>query len=137
MTNQDSKRNSLSRHERLKRANDFKLAYDAGKSVYSPNKKVKAIYLIRKNQNKPSVKVAFAVSRKAGNAVWRNRVKRLLRESYRLNKKEIVERASAENALVLIVFVAFRINKKFNKHPDLALFKDEVIFCLNKITSRV
>ncbi len=64
-----------------------------------------------------SVKVAFGISKKAGNAVWRNRLRRLLREVYRLNKEIL----SDCNRSLWIVFSPNNLNKKVN--PKL-LFRD-------------
>ena len=61
---------------RLKKEKDFKSVFNKGKRLYSES--ITLVYL-------PSscVKAGFAVSKKHGGSVMRNRVKRLLRESFR------------------------------------------------------
>ena len=61
---------------RLKKEKDFNLIFNKGKRLYSTNLTV--IYLPSK-----SIKAGFAVSKKHGGSVQRNRIKRLLRESFR------------------------------------------------------
>ncbi len=71
----------------------------------------KAVFYLMEDVNgKPGIKVAFAVYKKAGKAVWRNRVKRLMRESYRLNKAEIIDKA--KQGLLLVVFSPNKVNQK-------------------------
>ena len=67
---------------RLKKQKDFELVFKLGKRVYS--KTLTLIYL-------PSseLKVGYAVSKKHGGSVVRNRIKRLLRESFRSFAKNI------------------------------------------------
>ena len=48
------------------------------------------IIYILKNEHEHN-RVGFAVSKKVGKSVIRNRVKRLLRESYRLNEEKILQ----------------------------------------------
>ncbi len=127
------KRFGLSKKERIKLKRHFNLVYTKGKVIYSPARKVKATYYQEDNHEQTGVKVAFAVHKKAGNSVWRNRVKRLLRESYRLNKSGLVETAIQNNKLLLIVFSPYGINQKNNKKIYLKDIMPEVIDLMMKI----
>ena len=61
---------------RLKKEKDFNLVFNKGKRLFSSN--LTLVYLPSKE-----LKAGFAVSKKHGGSVTRNRVKRLLRESFR------------------------------------------------------
>lgn len=61
---------------RLKKEKDFNLIFKKGKKIFS-----KSLTLIYLEANE--LKVGYAVSKKHGGSVKRNRVKRLLRESFR------------------------------------------------------
>ena len=61
---------------RLKREKDFNLVFNKGKRLYSS-----CLTVIYFPSN--SLKAGFAVSKKHGKSVVRNRIKRLLRESFR------------------------------------------------------
>ena len=65
----------------IKRNNDFRLIYKRGKSSVTP---VLAMY-VRKNKN-TSNRLGITVSTKVGKAVVRNRVRRRIREAYRINE---------------------------------------------------
>ena len=60
----------------LKKEKDFNAVFKKGKKVYSSS--LTLIYL-----EAEQTKVGFVVSKKHGNSVKRNRIKRLLRESFR------------------------------------------------------
>ncbi|AZR74935.1 ribonuclease P protein component [Anoxybacter fermentans] len=49
------------------------------------------VLYILKHPEDPVQRVGFSVSKKIGKAVKRNRVKRLLKEAYRLNKHRLME----------------------------------------------
>ena len=61
---------------RLKKEKDFNLVFKKGKRLFSSS--LTMIYFPSKE-----IKVGFAVSKKHGGSVVRNRIKRLLRESFR------------------------------------------------------
>ena len=61
---------------RLKKEKDFNLVFNKGKRLFSSNLTV--FYFPSKE-----LKAGFAVSKKHGGSVKRNRIKRLLRESFR------------------------------------------------------
>jgi ribonuclease P protein component len=67
---------------RLKREKDFNLVFNKGKRLFSSCLTV--VYLPSKE-----LKAGFAVSKKHGGSVKRNRIKRLLRESFRSFTPEI------------------------------------------------
>jgi len=110
------KRFGLSKIERIKKKNEFSRVYTSGKTIYSNSRKLKAIFCIEKNEG-GTVKVAFAVHKKSGNAVWRNRIKRLLREAYRLNKELLTHDRSGKS--LSIIFALNLMNKR--KFPNVYL----------------
>ena len=61
---------------RLKKEKDFNLVFNKGKRAFSHD--LTMVYFPSKE-----LKVGFAVSKKQGGSVKRNRIKRLLRESFR------------------------------------------------------
>jgi len=64
----------------LKKDTDFRKIYKHGKSFAN---KYLVIYILKNNLN--INRVGFSVSKKVGNSIIRNKVRRLLKESYRLS----------------------------------------------------
>ena len=122
---------SISKKEIINTKNEFDQVFNSGKTIYSNSRKLKAIFYINKNAGSEGFKVAFAVHTKAGSAVWRNRVKRLLRESFRLNKG--VLSASLKNVFLLVVFSLNTINQRNHIKIKLSDIVSDVIELMNKI----
>lgn len=129
------KRYGLSADEKIKSRKDFELLYSTGKSIYSSDKKLKAVYLISAETDNSGVKIAPAVSKKAGKAVWRNRIKRLLREAYRLNKEILTGISIQKNILIKIILSPNFLNEKVSKNVKLAQIEPGVVEILVKIKS--
>lgn len=68
----------------LKKNHEFRRLYAKGKSVATP---VLVVYFRR--TNRPINQLGLTVSTKVGNAVCRNRVRRRLKEIYRLNEARL------------------------------------------------
>jgi ribonuclease P protein component len=127
----------LSKDERIKKEKDFRQVYSVGKVIYSDDQKLKVSYFPEKNSEQPGIKIAAAVSKKAGNAVWRNRVKRLLRESYRFNKEILTANCIEKSICLKIIFSPNNLNQKRQKKLKLGDIMPAVIDLLNKINSRL
>ncbi len=70
----------------LKQNSDFRRVYTRGKSAASP----RAVVYCRKNRLGRN-RTGYTVSKKLGNAVTRNRVRRRLREIMRLNQNRLLQ----------------------------------------------
>jgi ribonuclease P protein component len=127
----------LSAKERIKSKNEFDAVYSSGQILYSFSNKLKAVVLIQKETEEAVLKTAFAVSRKSGNAVWRNRVKRLLRESFRNNKQELKSIVELKKIKLLVVLSPNAINQSNNKKILLADLLNDVVDLLGKIKEKL
>ena len=72
---------SFSTEERLKRQRDFALVFSEGRAVSD-----RCLVVHARPNGLPHNRLGLAVGKKHGNAVTRNRLKRLLREAYRTRK---------------------------------------------------
>lgn len=85
------------RVERLHLTKDFKRVYDFGKAYHSRKLVLFVLSSRETDRSKQDAcptllrKIGFVTGKKVGKAVTRNRVRRLLRESYRLNKNGLIE----------------------------------------------
>ncbi|MCX8056571.1 MAG: ribonuclease P protein component [Ignavibacteria bacterium] len=112
--------------ERIKSKKIFERTLLFGKKITSKSQKLKCSFIIEKlnpeTQHNNFIQIAFAVSRKSGKAHWRNRLKRILREIYRLNKHSLIEPLSSNSKKLFIILSAFKLNQKVNpriKYHDL------------------
>ena len=119
--------------DRLKRANDIEAVYKNGNVIISTDRKLRASHLSSESITN-QIRIAVTVSSKAGSSVWRNRLKRIIRESLRLEKdilKEIVFKKKSE---LSIIFSQYRINQVNQKHLFLKDIKPAVTDILNKLS---
>jgi ribonuclease P protein component len=84
---------TFGRHERIFKRKDYTTIYDQGVRRHS-----KHFTMIACRNQAGARRLGVTVSKKAGSAVQRNRIKRLLREFFRLNKS----RFSSSQDIVII-----------------------------------
>lgn len=119
--------------ERLKSKKDFAEIYNFGTTLFSSDKKLKAVYVSNTGSNKNYVMFAPVVSKKSGNAVWRNRVKRLIKEAYRLNKHILLEYCLNRSILLKFVVSPNVINQSNYKRIKLVDVQKSMINILEKL----
>lgn len=72
------------RHEHIRSPADFQAVYDRRRSAADDT-----LVLYAKENGLPHSRVGLSVSKKFGGAVVRNRIRRLMREAYRLSKHNV------------------------------------------------
>lgn len=127
---------SLTRNERVKKKRDFEKVYNAANVLFSSDRLIKVHFICSEN-SVAVIKIAAAVSKKAGKAVWRNRVKRLIKESYRLNKKALLEKVLLKKIQLLLVFSPSRLSEASNKKIYLHDVSPGVVELMNKIIQQI
>jgi ribonuclease P protein component len=75
---------SFPKHARLRKRSDFLKLSRWGKKTHSPN-----FVIITRPNHEGATRLGLTVSAKVGNAVVRNRVKRLLRECFRQYRHQV------------------------------------------------
>ena len=75
---------SFRKYERLKHNNDFKRVYEQGKKIMSSS----FVLYVDSDSKRQYRRLGIIASKKVGNAVKRNRCKRLVRELFRKNKEK-------------------------------------------------
>jgi ribonuclease P protein component len=95
---------SLGKAERIKSHAIFNELFLKGRSVHG--QLIKVIYTITDYNEKYPVKAAFVVpKRNIRNAYMRNRIRRLMKESYRKNKKVLYDRTGQLKKGIQVAFV--------------------------------
>lgn len=82
------KRFGLPKSSLLRKTREFNLVYRGGKRLHG-----KGFALIYLTAEQPASRLGISVQKKVGNAVRRNRIKRIVRETFRLHR-EIFPRSS-------------------------------------------
>ncbi len=77
-------RYTLKKHERILRRNEFSAVFQRGKRIHS-----EYLTIILSQNALGNRRIGIVAGKRAGNAVRRNRMKRLLREFFRLNKHRL------------------------------------------------
>jgi len=119
--------------DRLINDRDFELVYKKGRVVISEDKKIKAKYLFENKDVNNTVKIGLSVISKKGNSVWRNRIKRTLRESLRINREHLRNIIELKNADLLIIFSPYSINQTNSKKIFLNETNPAVLDILKRI----
>jgi ribonuclease P protein component len=116
----------------LKSEKDIGQVYRKGKVIISTDRKIKANYLSAENLTN-RIKFAITVSSKTGNSVWRNRFKRIVRESLRLELASLKEINLKSSTDLLIVFSPYTINQTNNRR----LFQKDIKPALSDILNKL
>ncbi len=111
----------------LRGRTNFKSLFSNSKTLSSGSVFLK--YRIEKT-NSPEFKIAFIAPKKIGGAVKRNRIKRLMREAYRLNQ-QLVDSINESTVLIHIALIA-----RSSEH-DFQTIQEDVVTLLNKLRTRV
>ena len=106
------------RNERLSSRKDIDQLFETGQSFVSYPLRIVYLQHIKNHASESGVSALFIVSKKRfRHAVSRNRIKRLIRESYRLNKSETVALYKLKEQQLHIAFIY--LSNAIMKYPNI------------------
>lgn len=126
---------TLGKNERLKSRKLIEQLFKSGKSISIPPFRVYYNLSKRENENRKTEQLQFGVGVSAKNfkkAVDRNRIKRLIKEAYRLQKLSLKEKIK-ESDKSLSVFFIFT-GKEL---PDFKVVKEKTEVALKKLVKLI
>ena len=119
--------------ERIKNKVEITKIYSTGKTIISTDKKIKASYLLSSCSDRLKIKYAVNLSSKTGNSVWRNKFKRLIRESVRAELDLLREIIFLSKSSLSIIFASGSITQRSNTRIFLHDIKPSVLDILYKL----
>ena len=99
----------------LRKKDEFEMVFKKGRIVRKEKTKVRAHFLLLESSESKTLKIAVSVSAKFGNSVYRNRFKRIIKESLRLEIKSLKELVDNIKTELIIIFSPHKINQKSQK----------------------
>ena len=124
-------KNGFSKEERLKSRKQISLLFTNNKQLFSYPFKI--IYAPNQQEDKSPVKLLISVSKRTfKHAVYCNRMKRLIRESYRLNKSSIYETLNHNDSKILLGIIF--VGKEMMKYKEI---EKAMIKALNKLQEQL
>ena len=122
---------TLGKKERLKRRKIIEQLFREGKGINVPP--LRAIYKLYTNTLDDALQAGFsASSRQFKKAVDRNRIKRLLREAYRLQKNTLQQKLRDEQKQLAVFFIYTG-----KEMPSFAIIQEQMAAILNKLIKRL
>ncbi len=131
------KRFSLSRNERIRGKKAFSELFNKGTSIVSGDHKIRVVYIISGKEFPNPVMFAVAVPKRNGNAVWRNRIKRLIRESYRLHKHGLISACEKAGKTIQVVFLPVTLTRMKNPRPEISDIEPAVVQLLELLCNKL
>ena len=126
---------TLGKEERLKSRKQIEQLFDKGKSIVITPFRVYFLIDEMLNAQRSMFNVQFGVGVSARNfkkAVDRNRIKRLTREAWRLQKNEIAKKTKEAQRQLNVFFIY--TGKEL---PDFTTVKDKVAIALKKLADKI
>ena len=128
--------NSTRNFENLKTSKRFELVCKEGTILISRDKKLKANYLLSKDNNQIT-KIGLSVSSKKGNSVWRNRFRRIIKEALRSYEAKLERITSKIDTGLWIVFSPHILDQTIQRKVFLKDIQPALLDILTKLEDRV
>lgn len=120
-------RNTLGKDERLKSRKKMEVLFQKGNSfLKSP---IRVLWMFSDKELLFPAQIMFTVPKKSfKKSTDRNRIKRLMREAYRMNKSQIYEPLSNKGVYVIVAFIYTG-----NRLPEWKDINDKIILTLQRL----